>query len=228
MSLGQQLPLAIGLRDSATLANFLPGENAPLCHALQQDSHPFIYLWGEGGCGKSHLLQAACHREESQGGRAIWLPLGELLGHGPGLLEGMEQMDLVCIDELEQVASSSEWQQGLFHLYNRLRDSGHRLIGAGNAAPAALGLTLPDLISRLGWGPVFQVQALDDGQKAEALRLRAEGRGMSMPAEVANYLLTHGPRDMHRLFALLERIDRHSLIEQRRLTIPFVRRLLAP
>ncbi len=226
MSPHPQLPLRIGLRDSATFANFYPGANATAGHALQQGMEPFIYLWGASGSGKSHLLQAACHGVTEAGGQAIYLPLDEA-GITPPMLEGLEGMTLVCLDRLECVAGHGEWETALFHLYNRLRDSGHRLLVAGNAAPPALGLDLPDLVSRLGWGPVFQLQPLDDAGKAAALRLRAANRGMELSEEVANYLLQRAPRDMHALFTLLERLDEGSLAAQRKLTIPFVRQLLA-
>lgn len=221
-----QLPLRIGLRDSATFANFYPGANAGASHALQQGEEPFIYLWGADGCGKSHLLQAACHTAGEQGSRSFYLPLDEP-GIAPSMLEGLESMGLVCLDNLQAVAGNDDWEQALFHLYNRLRESGNHLLAAGNAAPGALGLRLPDLVSRLGWGPVFQLQPLDDTGKAEALRLRAANRGMQMSVEVASYLLQRAPRDMHALFALLERLDEGSLAAQRKLTIPFIRQLLA-
>lgn len=223
-----QLPLAIGLSDTATFENFLPAGNAPVCHVLQQASEPFVYLWGPAGCGKSHLLQAACHAEDARGGRAVYLPLPELLGHSPVLLEGMEQMTLVCVDDLQCIAQAPAWQHALFHLYNRLRDAGHHLLAAGDAAPHALALSLADLVSRLCWGPVFRLLELTDNEKSMALQQRAQRRGMSMPDEIATYLLAHGPRDMHQLFGLLEQLDQRSLIEQRRLTIPFVRQLLGP
>ena len=226
MPIAHQLPLAIGLHDSATFDNFLVGGNASACHALQGQDEPFVYLWGAQACGKSHLLQAACHREDAQGGRAVYLPLAELMAYSPQLIEGMEQMSLVCVDDVQLLRADEAWQQAIFHLYNRLREQGRRLIAAGDAAPNALGLSLLDLVSRLGWGPVFRLTALDDAQMAQALQQRAHARGMLMSDEVARYLLAHGPRDMHGLFTLLERIDERSLIEQRRLTIPFVRQLL--
>ncbi len=220
-----QIPLRVGLRDSATFSNFYPGANASACYALEQDGEPFIYLWGELGSGKSHLLQAACHGVTEQGGMAIYLPLYET-GIAPSMLDGLEDMTLVCLDDMEAVAGDGEWETALFHLYNRLRDSGSRLLAAGNATPAALGLGLPDLVSRLGWGPVFQLQPLSDVDKAEALRQRASNRGMELPAEVAAYLLQRAPRDMHALFALLDRLDESSLAAQRKLTIPFVRQII--
>ncbi len=98
---------------------------------------------------------------------------------------------------------------------------------SARCAPAALNLGLPDLVSRLGWGPVFQLQPLDDEGKRAALQLRARQRGMELPDEVAVYLLRRSPRDMDSLFELLQRLDVASLAAQRRLTIPFVRALIA-
>lgn len=221
-----QLPLRIGLRDSATFANFSPGANAAVCHTLQQAQEPFVYVWGAAGSGKSHLLQAACHAVTEAGGTAIYLPLSEPEGIVPAMLEGMEQMTLVCLDDLQAVSGDPEWEQALFHLYNRLRDSGNRLIAAADAPPAALGVDLADLISRLGWGPVYQLQPPSDEEKAAALQLRAANRGMELPAEVARYLMQRAPRDMHALFALLDQLDERSLAAQRKLTIPFVREII--
>ncbi len=222
-SSGQQIPLRIGLRDGATFANFLPGANAAVRHALQAAAEPFIYIGGAVGSGRSHLLQAACHQVGEESGLAAYLPLAECLAMSPQMLEGMEQMALVAIDDVELLAGNPEWEQALFHLYNRVRDAGHRMVVAGNGAPAALGIELPDLLSRLGWGPVFQLQPLDDAGKSEALRMRAGQRGMELPVEVAEYLLNHGSRDMHYLFELLDRLDEGSLAAQRKLTIPFVK-----
>lgn len=223
----QQLTLRIGLRDSATFANFFPGDNAAPLHLLQQGAEPFVYLWGSPGSGRSHLLQAACHAEAARGGAPAYLPFAELPPGGVALLEGLEQMSLVCLDDLQAVAGDGAWEEALFHLYNRVRDAGGRLLAAADASPAALPVALPDLRSRLAWGPVFQLQSLDDAGRLAALQLRAQARGMELGEEVGAYLLRRCPRDMHALFELLERLDQASLAAQRRLTIPFVRDLIS-
>lgn len=224
---GQQIPLRIGLRDSATFANFHAGPNAAVVHTLQLGEEPFIYLGGGHGSGRSHLLQAACHAESEQHGQAAYLPLSECMTMSPQMLEGMEQLSLLAIDDVQLLSGHSGWELALFHLYNRVRDAGKRMIVAGNGAPVSLGITLPDLLSRLGWGPVFQLQPLDDEDKSAALRMRAKQRGMELPTEVADYLLNHASRDMHDLFSLLERLDEGSLAAQRRLTIPFVKTFIS-
>jgi DnaA family protein len=224
--MNSQLPLHIGLRDSATFANYFPGPNAQLLHCLEQGREPFVYLWGAGGSGKSHLLQAACHAASETGAGTAYLPLADLVRMSPDLLEGLEQMGVIAIEDIETVAGNREWEVALFNLYNRVREQGGRLYVAGSGPPASLGLTLPDLVSRLSWGPVFQLEPLSDEEKLRALQLRAKGRGMVLPDEVAEYLMKHTERDLHNLFELLERLDRESLAAQRKLTIPFVRDLI--
>ncbi len=222
--MADQLPLRIGLRDGATFANFHPGPNAEALFALERRLEPFLFLWSGPGGGRSHLLQAACHAAADEG--AAYLPLAELAPMGPEMLEGLESMALIAVDDVQAVAGDTAWEEGLFHLYNRVRDAGGRLIAAADAPPPALGLSLADLASRLAWGPVFQLRALDDEDKAAALQMRAGMRGMQLPDNVAAYLLKHAPRDLPALFELLERLDHASLAQQRKLTIPFVKELI--
>src|SRR5690554_132200 len=123
----EQLTLAVSLRDDARFANFHPANNQHIVHALRQqlaeDGEPFIYLWGTTGVGCSHLLQAACHYAEGLGFQSVYLPLEELADYGPEVLDGMDNLPLVAIDQLEAVIGNPAWEEGLFHLFNRLRRS---------------------------------------------------------------------------------------------------------
>lgn len=221
-----QLPLGIGLKDTATFENFYPAGNELVLQALQQGNDAMLYLWGPGGSGKSHLLQALCNATAANGHSPVYLPLQELASLSPTLLAGLEQQALIAVDDIQTVANLPQWEEGLFHLYNRVRDSGHHLVVSATAAPAGLAFALPDLASRLGWGPVFQLSVLTDTDKRAALKLRAHRRGLEMGEEVAEYMLRRCPRDMDSLFTLLNSLDQASLAAQRRLTIPFVRQFL--
>lgn len=235
MSTGQplQLPLGIKLRDDATFDNFHAGPNQACVQAVmslsdcqQAVDEPVIMLWGVTGCGRSHLLQAACHQLAEQGGLAMYFPLAELRAYGPALLEGTDSLDLLCLDQVDAIAGDPEWEEALFHLYNRMRDQGGRLLLAAAAPPRQLRLTLPDLASRLGWGLVFQLQALNDSDKQAALQLRAERRGLQLSDDAVRYLFSRAGRSMGELFALLEQLDQASLQAQRRLTVPFIKQAL--
>lgn len=225
-----QLPLELSLRDDATLANFYAGDNREVVHCLAalgaNGDTRAVYLWGGPGAGKTHLLQAVCHAAGGRDQTCAYLPMGRLEELSVSLFEGLERLDVVCIDDIQCIAGRRAWEEALFHLFNRCRDGHARLLLGASAAPARLGLLLPDLASRLGWGLVFHVRPLGDGQLVDALRLRARQRGLELPEEVARYLLRHYRRDMTSLSSLLQRLDRASLTAGRRLTVPFVRQWL--
>jgi DnaA family protein len=231
----EQLTLRFGWQDGFSLSNYFPASNQPAVHFLRAidfsstgntATDHFAYLWGSAGAGKSHLLQAACQQVSDAGHSVAYLPLGNFDELHQEMFGGLEQLSLICIDDVQLVAGNSQWEEALFHLYNRVHEAKKTLLVTGNVAPSALPIKLPDLLSRLTWGPVFYLQELNDEEKVEALRLRAEGRGFVLPNDVAQFLIKRSPRDMESLFGLLDRLDEASLSQHRKLTIPFVRDLI--
>ena len=226
----QQLPLALGQREDRSFDNFVIGQsveqgsnNREVIETLRLSEIPFIYIWGERGCGKSHLLQALSREANQKEMNAIYLPLTDIIEMGASALTGLEMMALVVIDDLEMVAGQRGWEEALFGLYNQIRDAGSRIVVAAKSPPDELLLKLPDLNSRFHWGPIFQLQRLNDEEKLIALKQRAKERGFELSDGTVNYLLRHGSRDLHHLFEILEELDNASLVEQRKLTIPFVK-----
>jgi DnaA family protein len=230
MNSNPQLPLGLALKDSARFASFFPGLNDELVQHLQLaasgDGEHLVYVAGSNGMGKTHLLQAACHRAGQSGRSASYLPVRELIEPGPGVLEDLEQLDLVCLDDVSAAAGHADWETGLFDLFNRVRAAGSTLLVAAAQRPAQCGFELPDLVSRLGWGITFTLKPLGDEDVIASLACRARGRGLELPDETAQFLLRRFPRDLPTLFALFDTLDTASLIEQRRLTIPFVKSVL--
>lgn len=222
-----QLTLPVRLRDDATLDNYLelPGNEA-LLDALRREYPPqsMLFVYGPPGGGKSHLLQAACHQAR---GRAQYLPLGDLAAYSPDqVVQDVEQLDLVCLDDIDRVLGDPDWELALFNLYNRAKQSGCRILVAADAAPRMLAVDLEDLRSRLAWGVVFQLNAANDEDKVRILCFRAARRGLQLPVDVARYIVHRAPRDMGQLLSLLDALDEASLAEKRALSIPFVKNCL--
>lgn len=227
-----QLPLSISLRPGASLSNFQTGEvNGLVLDLLAQFAmnakERQVFLWGGNGSGKTHLLNAVCNMAGAQHRRAVYIPLQALSHYGVGLLQGLESLDIVCIDDLQTIANDRDWQVAIFNLINRSRDAGKQLLFAADDNPLQGGYTLPDLVSRFTWGPVLRVAPLDDDSLRAALIQRAAEMGFELSEEVATYMQNHYVRDIVTVTRYLEQLDRASLAAQRRLTIPFVKSVLA-
>jgi len=199
-----------------TLDNFVVGRNQELLsalrHALAGSSERSIYLWGESGSGKSHLLQACVHAARDQSLNSVYV-------HG----SVPECSAVVAVDDVEELGDASQIE--LFNLYNLMRDNGGMLMVSGKESPLHLKLR-DDLRTRLGWGLVYQVHGLSDEEKAQALEKHALSRGFVLRPEVAQYLLRHGRRDLPSLMVALDAMDEYSLRLHRPPTVPLLKELL--
>jgi len=228
--MSRQLPLALRLRSSASLADFIYGDGGALENLLQQQrtgGQELVYLHGAAASGKSHLLAGQCDAMQRSGFQVAYLPCRDHADLPPRMLDNLEQLDLIAIDDVHRLAGLDAWERALFHLFNRARERGCRLLFSATGAPAQLPITLADLRSRFGWGVVMAIPLLDDPSRQRLLCQMARHRGLDMPEAVARYLVERRPRSSPALLALIDRLDRASLSEQRRLSIPFVREQLS-
>ena len=157
----------------------------------------------------------------------MYVHLGAEHAADPAILAGLETVDVLALDDVAHVAGRASWERALFVLFNEVRDRGGGLLLAARAAAGASEFRLPDLATRLASVLSYRLEALDDDALLRALLAHAEARGLELEPAAGEYLLHRVDRDMGVLRDWLDRLDRASLIEQRRLTIPFIRRLLA-
>lgn len=216
----KQLLLDIAPTPRPSLDNFVAGRNIELLAALNMlldgvSGKRSLYLWGPSGSGRTHLLQAAIDHFSQRG-------LNVQSANGRDWTE-LNSCDLVVLDNVEKLDATA--QIALFNLFNQLRESGRALIVSGPCAPTQLDLR-DDLKTRLGWGLVYQLLALDDTEKSQALQRHAAGRGFQLSAEVANYLLRHVRRDLPTLMSMLDALDEWSLTAKKPVTITLLRQLL--
>ena len=227
---GRQIALPFAWVRRFDFASFIAGRNHAAVAGLKAlavgEGAGNIYLWGRTGTGKSHLLQAVCGAASVAQKKAGYIPLNQIRELSPALLQGLDSLDLLCLDDLEQLAGKTDWERELFHLFNRMREAGKALVFASRQGPQEISIDLPDLKTRLAWDLGFLLEPPDDDALIRALRERAAERGLVLPEEIAQYIMTRCARDTHGLFRLLERLDETALARQRRLTIPLLRELL--
>jgi DnaA family protein len=227
-----QLLLDLGPPPAPTFDNVVAGRNVEALAALRRlcagpiddPSDRCLYLWGEPGSGRSHLLQAAC---TETGGTYLVGP------HAAVALRasidaaatdlGLARW-LVALDDVD--AADPDTQEMLFHAINAMRqDPRAAIVVAGNAAPKDLVLAAgrDDLRSRLGWGLAFELHSLDDAEKDAALASRADAMGFPLTPDVRRYLLTHFSRDLGSLMQTVDALDRHAREQRRVVTVPMIR-----
>lgn len=186
----------------------------------------YLYVYGDEGTGKSHLLLAMAEALQQAGQTVRYVSLSELRVTTPSMLSELQTADVTCLDDLDAIVGERAWEEALFHCFNQIRTRGGRLVVAAMQAPSALSLTLPDLKSRLGSGLIYALNLQDDDLKAQALIKQAQSRGLSLADDICRYLLRRYGRDMPSLMSILNQLDQASMQAKRRLTLPFVRQVL--
>jgi DnaA family protein len=229
MLIAEQLLLNLRPRPDARLSDFAAPAYEGLLAAVQEllaTPGALLYVQGKAGQGRSHLLAGLCNEAERLGLGTVLLPLAELRTEDPRLLAGLEEQDLIGLDDLEAVAGDAAWEEALFHFFNRARARGCRLVFSAAVLPGQAGFRLPDLVSRLALASCWTLALPDDASRQALLETAARRRDLGLEPEILRYLLGRGPREPGQLLTLLAELDRRSLQAGRRLTVPFVREVL--
>lgn len=225
-----QLPLALRWPAHQRFEGFHAGPNGAIVEALRtaarEPGSSWIFITGPAGSGRTHLLFATCAEASKAARGAQYLSLSTLSPPRGAAIRGLGGSELIAIDDLEAIAGEAEAEHALFDLYNRCRAERSTLVFAASAAPARLGIGLPDLVSRLAACTQLVLKPLDEVERRRVVRDRAIARGMDLDDGVLDWLFTRRKRDLATLLDLLDRIDRASLAAQRRVTVPFLRTLL--
>ncbi|HEY8097532.1 MAG TPA: DnaA regulatory inactivator Hda [Methylobacter sp.] len=228
--MAQQLPLHFEFRANQTFSDFFPGSNQEIIIHLQQCiaglGEQQIFLWGKAGQGKTHLLQACCHQAQNQKLSSFYFDLSNAKLPDPLMLNGLDEFDVVCFDNIECIAGNAAWELAFFSFFNQHRERGHKLVVSASSAPNDIAIQLPDLRTRLNWGLTLKIQPLTDSDRIAALIFKADQMGFEIAPQAGRFLLTHYDRDLTSLWALLEKLDRASLAAKRKLTLPFLKQIL--
>lgn len=227
----EQIPIQFDIKVEQSFASFYIASHAEVVQHLMATAsgqgERQVYLWGAAGLGKTHLLQACCQQAYLLQRSSFYLPLKKNQLPSPDVLDGLETLDLVCIDNIEVCAGNSDWELALFNFYNLSRENDHQLVISAHYPPNFLPLELPDLKTRMSWGLTLKLQELSDEEKIAALTCKAKNLGLEISPQVGQFLSKHYARDLPALWQLLPRLEQATLVAKRRLSVSFLKQILA-
>jgi DnaA family protein len=229
MLFSPQIPLPLMPRRDSRFEDFVSGPNQAVVEALKHvpdEPGSHIFLYGGEGSGKTHLLNALCHETRERQGRAFYLALKRLPEDAIASLQGLETLDLVCVDDLHVIAGNAAWEEALFHCFNRIREADGRLLISSRERLSALNIGLPDLASRLSWGLRLELVPLEDNDKLTVISLHSSALGFGLSEEVQQYLLKYHDRSMAALIQTVDKLHQAALTSKRRITVPLAREVL--
>jgi len=188
-----------------------------------------LYLHGEAGSGKTHLLAAIGRELSANCKEDIPVIPAELL-HPENFdanLTMLRTLPALLLDDLHLLADDSRLRVALWQLFNDFYDSGRKIAATATLPPKELTSLDEHLKSRFMWGLVARLDVSDDNSRRMILQKLAEDRQIILPEDVTGHLLMHLPRDIAALTAALDRLRHFSMTTQRKISLRLAREALA-
>ena len=182
-----------------------------------------VFIYGAKNIGKTYLLQAICNYYSSDSRSSLYIPLIDVKSYDTAIIDNVSSLDLVCVDDLDQIANNSEWEVALFNLINSSLNTECRLIFSANFQHKTLQFDLPDLESRIKKLNSFEMTPVQDIYLKEALLYISEFRSINLGEKEIKYLLGYTKRNLSDLVSIIERLDSLSMELKRKITIPLIK-----
>ena len=216
-----QIPIDFGFFTVKTFDNFIIGDNKKLYRSLKNliDSDQLILIYGAKSSGKTHLCEALCNE---------YLDSVTFIDNKPKLLSLVSHdfFELLVIDDIDQLISSKQDEEGLFTLINNQILHKKPVVISSSKDVNDCGIHLKDLSSRLLSDKIFTISDLSDSDKINMMTLYCSQRGLEIHEKVLQYIMNNCSRDLYFLCALIKNLDIVSLSMRRKITIPFIKKVI--
>ena len=185
-----------------------------------------LFIYGTKESGKTFLLQALCNSYSSMSKSSLYIPLHKVMNYGVEIFESLENMNLICVDGIEEVISKIEWEKAIFNLINKALISKSRLILSSSQDLKSLNFALPDLESRIRKIQSFELYPINDKDIFDALKYISKLTSINLGDKEAKYLVTYSQRNISNLVHILESLDQLSMEMKRKITIPLIKEVI--
>ena len=206
---------------------FTSQENSHLLSLLKDsDFLDDLFIYGTKESGKTFLLQAMCNSYSSVSKLSLYIPLKKVMNYGVEIFESLENIDLICVDGIEEAISKIEWEKAIFNLINKALISETRLILTSSKDLKSLNFLLPDLESRIRKFQSYELHPINDKDIFDALKYISKLTSINLGDKEAKYLVTYSQRNISNLVHILESLDQLSMEMKRKITIPLIKEVI--
>ena len=229
MSNPRQLALQIQINERASLNNFFVSKKNNKTFQilknilLDSDKGVQIFIDDLGSNGKSYLLQAICNDFSNSNNSSIYIPMQEAINLDPSILEGVSELNLICIDDIDLINKRREWEIALFNLINECYEKECFLLLSGSINKLE---AIPDLVSRIKKMETLRLEAIDDDELLEATKAISKNLNIEISDKNMNYLINNSKRDIKTIFRTLSQLEKESLERKKSIGLNLIKEVI--
>ena len=185
-----------------------------------------LFLYGIKKSGKSFLLQSVCNFYASKNKSSLYIPTAEVMKYGISFMDSLDNLDVICIDDIDLINSNKEWEIAIFNLINDCLISKCRLIFSSSFNPSSIKFDLKDLISRIKKIDHVELFPVSEDKLNDALIFICNLRSINLGEKEINYLVTHSKRNISDLIIIINKLDKTSMQLKRKITVPLIKEVI--
>tara|TARA_X000001036_G_scaffold420540_1_gene441500 strand:- start:1283 stop:1981 length:699 start_codon:yes stop_codon:yes gene_type:complete len=229
MSNPRQLALQIQINERASLNNFFVSKkNNKTIQILKNillgsDKGVQIFIDDLGSNGKSYLLQAICNDFSNSNNSSIYIPMQEAINLDPSILEGVSELNLICIDDIDLINKRRDWEIALFNLINECYEKECFLLLSGSINKLE---AIPDLVSRIKKMETLRLEAINDDELLEATKEISKNLNIEISDKNMNYLINNSKRDIKTIFRTLSQLEKESLERKKSIGLNLIKEVI--
>jgi chromosomal replication initiator protein len=234
----------LALTPKYTFDSFVVGNSNRFAHAAclavaqsPAKSYNPLFVYGEVGLGKTHLIQAIGNYIIQQNGKTKVLYISsekftnEMIDsirddRTVAFRDKYRSVDVLLIDDIQFLAGKERTQEEFFHTFNTLYESNKQIVITSDRPPKDITTLEERLISRFEWGLTTDIKAPDYETRIAILRKRAQTENLNVPDEVINFIAEKIPSNIRQLEGALTKLVAFSTFTKKELSVSLAQNIL--